>query len=74
MEIKNPVQGFLSCTNFLFSYTSRQLQRWRDGEGAFASYLHHDDSALYSNMLSLKDHLAVTMPDVDSWVVLIGAA
>jgi hypothetical protein len=66
MKIKNPVQGILSCMIFLFLYTTRQLQRWRDGEGDFVSCLHHDDSALYSNMPSLKEHRAATTPSFDS--------
>ncbi len=74
MEIKNPEQGILSCMNFSFLYTTRQLQRWRDGMGASVTCLHHDDSAHNSIMPSLKEHRAVTMPDFDSWVVLIGAA
>jgi hypothetical protein len=74
MGIKKSSAGVLSCTNFLFLYTSRQLQRWRDGEGASVTCLHHDDSALYSITPSLKEHRVAPMPDFDSWDGLIGAA
>ena len=33
--MKKPVLGGLSGMDFLLAHTSRQLQRWRDGEGAF---------------------------------------
>jgi len=44
--MKKPVPGGLSGMDFLLPRTTRNRQRWRDGEGAFGSCLHRDVAAI----------------------------
>jgi len=44
--MKKPVPGILSGMDFLLARTTRTRQRWRDGAGAFDSYLRRDVAAI----------------------------
>jgi len=52
--MKKPVPGGLSGMVFLLTRTTRTRQRWRDGEGDFASCLRRDVAAINKMHLSTQ--------------------
>ena len=60
--MKNTVPGALSGMDFLLARTTRNQQRWRDGEGASGSCLHHDVAAINKMHFRCERNRAATTP------------
>ena len=60
--MKKPVPGGLSGMDFLLTRTTRKQQRWRDGECASGSCLHHDVAAINKMHFRCERYRAATTP------------